>query len=82
MFEYITLAKAKEVFRLICPTFCLRQAISSSAALGFSSLRMVPKLKSMRFITNMGRRTANGVQTLSINQQLMNLFQVLTFEKV
>ena len=43
---------------------------------------MVPKLRGMRYIVNMGRRAANGVQTISINQQLTNLFQVLTYEKV
>ena len=58
------------------------QAIESKEAIGFSKLRMVPKLKGMRFIVNMGRRTTNGVRTLSINQQLENLHQVISFEKV
>ena len=48
-------------------------------ALGVSMLRMVPKLKGVRFIVNMGKRTKDS---LSINKQLTNLFHVLVFEKV
>ena len=53
--------------------------ISKKEALGVSVLRMVPKLKGVRFIVNMGKRTKDS---LSINKQLTNLFHVLVFEKV
>ena len=65
-----------------------------AGTLGFSYLRMLPKPTSMRFIVNMSRRppkheaqTAGAANMtsmqsgLSINQQLANLFQILTFEK-
>lgn len=66
------------------------KAILGRRTLGYSRIRLLPKLTSMRIIMNMGRRpnpahvkAAGGTYAdcLSVNQQLTNLFHVLTFEK-
>ena len=60
------------------------ETLSSGAALGFASLRFMPKLTSLRPIINLSKRTKTagpGSRESTVNWQLMDLQNVLAYER-
>jgi len=59
--------------------------VSSGVALGFASLRFMPKSSSLRPIVNLSKRTkvaSSGYRESSVNWQLLDLQNVLTYERL
>ncbi|KAL5006466.1 hypothetical protein ScPMuIL_015272 [Solemya velum] len=60
----------------------VKQMVDSGSVLGISSLRFLPKSKSLRPIVNMKLESCLGQKQLApINKQLQNLLSVLCYEK-
>lgn len=61
------------------------EIVSSGVALGFASLRFMPKSSSLRPIINLSKRTkvaGSGSRELTVNWQLLDLQNVLTYERL
>nr|NP_001165522.1 telomerase reverse transcriptase-long isoform 1 [Strongylocentrotus purpuratus]ACL80758.1 telomerase reverse transcriptase [Strongylocentrotus purpuratus] len=60
----------------------VKKLVSAGLTLGFSRLRFVPKTKSLRPITRMGKSVIEEKKGLSVRLLLQDLFDVLTYHKI